>query len=197
MRRGLRGAATQPPFDQFPTQVPLSPRKITPKSPSDRTSRFPFASLPRFASRRQLGSRGLYAPGSSGAVTQPPSVSSPSEWLSLLAKSTFECPSDRTSRFPLASLPRFASRRRLGARWLITPGCSGAATQPPLVSSPSEWLSLHSQKHSRIACRPPLPASCRRTYSVFLSEAHGAVDYGGGFIGGAASQTPLWCQLPT
>ena len=56
LRRGLRGAATQPPFDQFLTRVPLFPRKITIESPSDRTFRSPFASLPRFAFRRQLGS---------------------------------------------------------------------------------------------------------------------------------------------
>lgn len=116
---------------------------LLPTAPLDFPSLL-FLGLP--ASRRQLGSRGLYAPGSSGAVTQPPSVSSPSEWLSLLAKSTFECPSDRTSRFPLASLPRFASRRRLGARWLITPGARVLRRRSPLWSVPHPNGSLSSRK---------------------------------------------------
>ena len=128
LRRGLRGATTQPPFVQFPTRVPLSPRKITLESPSDRTSRFPFASLPRFASRRRLGSRGFYAPGSSSAATQPPSVSSPPEWLSLLAKALSDLLPTATLDPPsllFHGLP-------LGGNWahvgLITPGYSGAAT---------------------------------------------------------------------
>ena len=63
------GCCDAAPFGQFPIRAALSPRKSTLRSPSDRTSRSPLASLPRFAYRSQLGARGLITPGCSGAAT--------------------------------------------------------------------------------------------------------------------------------
>ena len=112
-------------------------------------------------------------------------------------KSTLGSPSDRNARSPLASLPRFAPRRQLGARGVDYAGVFGCCDVAPFAQFPTRVaLSLFSQKHARISCRPPLSASCRRTYSVGGSWAHGAVDYGRGVIGGAATQPPPLLPAP-
>jgi hypothetical protein len=121
-------------------------------------------------------------------------ISSPPECLSLLAKSM-----PISFRPHLSISPRSSSSVCLSGAigrsgGVIAPGSSGAATQPPSVSSPSGWLSLLAKTLPNLLPAAPLD-SPRFSSSVCLSEAIGrtGVDCAGVF---GCCDAALFGQFP-